>query len=95
MKKHLLLVLLFFISKNAYTQPGRQAIGVKPLNYSNIIWKPDPNDHFGRQFGLEYEYCFSKNKKFSVAAPFTYGMIREKSDFGSDLKGQEFFLHLV
>ncbi|RYD98786.1 MAG: hypothetical protein EOP54_06495 [Sphingobacteriales bacterium] len=92
MKKQLLLVLLFFISKSAYTQSGRHAVGIKPLNYSNIAWNSDHNDYSGPQFGLEYEYCFSKNKKFSVVVPFTYGSIRKNSDFGSGLKGREFYL---
>jgi len=85
-------MLLFFMSKNAFAQTGRHAIGIKPINYSNIASNTAPNDHFGRQFGFEYEYCFSGNKKFSVVLPLTYGIIREKSDWGSDLKGREFYL---
>ncbi|OJV51519.1 MAG: hypothetical protein BGO31_06075 [Bacteroidetes bacterium 43-16] len=93
MKKPLFLFFLCATTGiNSLAQTTRHALGIKPFNFSNIVLQNEPNDHFGVQFGLEYEYCFSKSKKFSAVLPLTYGVINENNSLGSKLQGREFYI---
>lgn len=70
----------------------KNAIGIKPINLSNLDLGDSDDGFIGRHFGIEYERVISKDDKWPIALPLTFGWLKTLYVTDYDRTGYDFYI---